>query len=113
MTQDWRPSPAMYSEAQRIDPMIDVDAEADRFRDYFLSMTGAKASKADWAATWRNWIRRASEFSPRKTNGYNGQSKTLSGIQKLQAMRTHEYEPERLAAERDPERLIEADDTKP
>lgn len=28
-----------------------------QFRDYWVSATGAKASKADWFATWRNWCR--------------------------------------------------------
>lgn len=35
---------------------------ADSFRDYWLAKGGADARKADWAATWRNWVRR--EKSP-------------------------------------------------
>lgn len=31
--------------------------EADKFSDYWLAATGAKATKLDWFATWRNWIR--------------------------------------------------------
>lgn len=34
-----------------------VLTERDAFRDHWLSATGAKATKADWQATWRNWIR--------------------------------------------------------
>lgn len=30
---------------------------ADRFRDYWIGVSGAKGVKSDWAATWRNWIR--------------------------------------------------------
>lgn len=45
------------------------------------------------------------------TNGAT--SKTLSGIHKLQAMKTHDYEPELLAEKRDTQRAIEADDPKP
>jgi hypothetical protein len=36
---------------------IDADGEAQRFRDYWKSRSGSAAVKADWPATWRNWIR--------------------------------------------------------
>jgi hypothetical protein len=32
--------------------------EADQFRDHWISAPGSKGRKADWEATWRNWIRR-------------------------------------------------------
>jgi uncharacterized protein YdaU (DUF1376 family) len=35
-----------------------IDREALVFRDYWHSKAGADARKADWPATWRNWIRR-------------------------------------------------------
>ena len=34
-----------------------VRAEAERFKDFWISTAGAKGRKADWQATWRNWIR--------------------------------------------------------
>ena len=37
-----------------------VEQEADMFRDYWISKSGQQATKLDWAATWRNWWRRAS-----------------------------------------------------
>jgi len=36
----------------------DVRKCADRFRDYWISKTGKDATKADWEATWRNWVRK-------------------------------------------------------
>jgi hypothetical protein len=36
-------------------------AELDRFADYWRAQPGAKGRKADWQATWRNWLRRAAE----------------------------------------------------
>jgi len=33
--------------------------EASKFSDYWLAATGAKATKLNWFATWRNWIRNA------------------------------------------------------
>ncbi len=34
-----------------------VRREAERFKDYWLGVAGAKGRKKDWKATWRNWIR--------------------------------------------------------
>lgn len=33
--------------------------EADKFRDYWAGVAGAKGVKLDWQATWRNWVRKA------------------------------------------------------
>lgn len=35
-----------------------VRLEADKFRDYWIGVSGRNATKADWQATWRNWIRK-------------------------------------------------------
>lgn len=34
------------------------------FRDYWRGAPGSKGLKADWAATWRNWVRREADRSP-------------------------------------------------
>lgn len=39
--------------------------EADKFRDYWNGVVGAKGSKKDWPGTWRNWIRNALDRRPR------------------------------------------------
>ena len=33
--------------------------EFDKFRDYWTAKAGRNATKLDWAATWRNWMRNA------------------------------------------------------
>jgi len=38
---------------------VDVRSQAERFADYWHAKTGVNARKADWEATWRNWIRDA------------------------------------------------------
>jgi uncharacterized protein YdaU (DUF1376 family) len=38
-----------------------VEAEADKFRDYWTAQPGQKGVKLDWQATWRNWMRKAME----------------------------------------------------
>lgn len=49
-------------------PELQVKEVADTFRDYWLSAAGAKGRKADWLATWRNWVRnqrvQAKQFKP-------------------------------------------------
>jgi uncharacterized protein YdaU (DUF1376 family) len=54
--------------------------EADRFRDYWISVPGAKGRKADWQATWRNWIRKHLDDKPKEER--NGNSK---GERRLQS----------------------------
>ena len=34
---------------------------AEKFKDYWLARAGAAALKADWFATWRNWVRTDAE----------------------------------------------------
>ena len=43
----------------------------DQFVDYWHAKAGKDATKRDWNATWRNWIRRAALDMPR-TNGHAG-----------------------------------------
>jgi uncharacterized protein YdaU (DUF1376 family) len=37
--------------------------ELPKFRDYWLAQPGQKGVKADWQATWRNWMRKAAEYA--------------------------------------------------
>jgi hypothetical protein len=67
-------------------PDIDAQAEAERFKDYWLAKSGAGAVKSDWPATWRNWIRNcvenkryariASEQSTANSGEPNGHAKS-------------------------------------
>jgi hypothetical protein len=42
-------------------PRINLDAEHAKFVDYWHAKAGRDARKANWDATWRNWVRRAAE----------------------------------------------------
>lgn len=44
----------------------DARREADKFRDYWRAVPGAKGRKTDWPATWRNWCRTAADNLARK-----------------------------------------------
>ncbi|UAX94538.1 hypothetical protein LAC81_10200 [Ensifer adhaerens] len=37
----------------------EASVEFDKFRDYWSAKAGRNATKLDWAATWRNWMRNA------------------------------------------------------
>ena len=53
-----------------------ADSEFQKFSDYWLSQPGARGVKADWQATWRNWVRRASENARASPRGPPGQRRT-------------------------------------
>lgn len=38
-------------------PDLDVRLTAEKFRDYWRGVPGTRGSKADWPATWRNFVR--------------------------------------------------------
>jgi uncharacterized protein YdaU (DUF1376 family) len=44
------------------EPMI--REEAEKFRDYWIARTGKDATKLDWQATWRNWMRNSKARKP-------------------------------------------------
>lgn len=60
----WEPTTSVVQSMQQECPAVDVVAETRKFRDYWRSATGRNATKRDWDATWRNWIRRANEDRP-------------------------------------------------
>lgn len=44
---------------------------SQEFKDYWISVSGARGVKNDWLATWRNWIRKQNQYYPdvKKPNG--------------------------------------------
>ena len=71
LPEGWEPSLDLVAQMRSEHPHVDLRAEHAKFTDYWRAIPGAKGRKADWPATWRNWIRRASENAPRR-NGTNG-----------------------------------------
>ena len=43
--------------------------ELEKFREYWLAKGGAAARKVDWSLTWRSWVRKAAERSPKVVRG--------------------------------------------
>jgi uncharacterized protein YdaU (DUF1376 family) len=57
LPDDWQPSDDMIQFCLQERPDLDWKFVSDGFRDYWISQAGAKGRKADWSATWRNWVR--------------------------------------------------------
>ena len=67
---DWMPAPDLIQQMQAECPGVDLESEHRKFIDYWIAQPGQKGVKTDWAATWRNWIRRSSATSsPRQVQG--------------------------------------------
>jgi uncharacterized protein YdaU (DUF1376 family) len=61
LTNDWALPNEWIDAAKDIKPdftTAQIKFIADGFKDYWISLPGAKAVRADWLATWRNWIRK-------------------------------------------------------
>jgi len=56
-----------------------AEREASIFVDYFLAAPGEKGLKRDWAATWRNWFRRAAESSTGPPDGSRNRTHNRAG----------------------------------
>lgn len=60
LPDNWALSPELAAWAKAERPELDermVQAMADSFRDFWISKTGKDATKLNWDATWRNWVR--------------------------------------------------------
>jgi hypothetical protein len=65
--QDW---------ARQEAPGVDLRRETDKFRDHTF-----KTAYSDWPGTWRNWMRKASEYSrPNKTPPRSKYAAAAAGI---------------------------------
>lgn len=51
----------------------------EMFRDYWISVAGAKGSKADWFATWKNWVRNQRQTMTEKQRKDDGWQAKLHG----------------------------------
>lgn len=53
LPQNWKPSN---------EEVFDQN-ELDKFRDYWIAVSGQKGIKRDWDATWRNWLRNSKQWN--------------------------------------------------
>jgi hypothetical protein len=55
----FQPDPEAITTIRDERPDIDIDTEHKKFIDYWAAKAGRDATKVDWNATWRNWMRNA------------------------------------------------------
>jgi hypothetical protein len=61
--EDFSITPEMRKWARDKRISVDIDAETEVFCDYWK---GHGKWMCDWVATWRNWMRRAPDYKPRR-----------------------------------------------
>ena len=66
---DWTPSEALADWAMSERPDLDPIKTAERFRDFWTAKPGKDATKLDWDATFRNWVRAEKAQPPQKRAG--------------------------------------------
>lgn len=95
LPDDWQPSTALVDQMHQECPGVDLRSEHRVFADYWAAQPGQKGVKADWDATWRNWMRKAVAGSGHTTQTARTRpSTTDAGIAAIQAMKNRD--PQRL-----------------
>ena len=71
LPEDWTLPEPWRQWATETRPDLDAETVADSFRDFWVAKPGKDGRKADWLATWRNWVRNqktASAFAQRSVS---------------------------------------------
>lgn len=87
LPDEWR----RWAEAER--PELDLTREAETFADHWHAAAGAKGRKANWQATWRNWIRnsRNGDGNAKRTQPRESLSAKSERLNRLQDEREAAY----------------------
>jgi hypothetical protein len=81
LPQDWQPNDRMLAFCENERPDLNPTEVSATFRDYWHSQAGQKGVKADWEATWRNWVRNqrmAAKSPQRAAIGYRSQNELIA-----------------------------------
>lgn len=96
LPEGWMPAQsvidAMRAECPTLTAEV-LEAEHRKFSDHWLAAAGSRGVKANWDATWRNWIRRANEQRPGQRNGSGPRQSTSDArYAAAMALKRPEYE---------------------
>lgn len=91
LAEDWTPTSEQHQWAVETGLTAqEATDEADRFRDYWCAVAGAKGRHVSWDGTWRNWVRRACDdrrgkvarmaAKPRVANGRDGGNASFADL---------------------------------
>ncbi len=64
LPDDWTPTDDQLAFCKAERPDLKPQEVAARFRDYWIAKAGKDGRKADWEATWRNWVRNERRQTP-------------------------------------------------
>lgn len=64
LPQDWLPDDSLKAWASNERPDLDMPSTVESFRDYWSAKAGKDATKTDWDATFRNWVRNQRNARP-------------------------------------------------
>lgn len=70
-------------------PNVAAKYETEKFIDYWRGKAGKDATKVDWVATWKNWIRKAAERQPQRAGPHSTDDRVddiLAAGRRLQAL---------------------------
>lgn len=76
----WVPDDDLIAWTKANAPAAANAVELDRFRDYWQSLSGQRAIRANWSATWRNWARRCQEQHTQPARGQAPRSTTSDRV---------------------------------
>jgi uncharacterized protein YdaU (DUF1376 family) len=89
---NWQPSEQDIQFCQTERPDLEPHAVAAKFRDYWIAAPDRNGKKADWPATWRNWVRSERSARTDRTGAYrNASEKRLEFSQQLTGQTDHEH----------------------
>lgn len=92
LPEGWEPPESDIRAMHEQFPWVNLRAEHEKFCDYWRGLAGQRATKVDWIATWRNWMRRAAEETPQR----NGHAITRTEEKTLGWMAMGRQQPEQL-----------------
>lgn len=68
----WMPDEKVIAQMREECPAVNLEFEHRKFTDYWVALPDSRARKKDWNATWRNWIRNASQRRPQRGTSSSG-----------------------------------------
>lgn len=85
LPKDWQPPLEYIDFCKKERPDLDANSVADEFKDYWISVAGAKGVKLDWFATWRNWVRNQ-RFVPKTKESQAWRTDDVAMLQKAKEL---------------------------